>query len=117
MANIDFEQGENKIVTWTILYVPPFGGKYNGKLTVTNKRLIYEAKYEASILGTIAATSAYAPNSLGYSILPKEDILTVETAKNFLSKKVILSMKNGEKHIFDYGMLNIDKVAAAINQK
>ena len=117
MSNIELLQDENKINTWTLMYVPPSGGKFNGKLTITNKRLIYEAKYEASVLGTIAASSAYAPNSLGFSILPKDDILTVETSKNFLSKKSILTMKNGEKHTFNYGMLNIDKVVTAINQK
>jgi len=26
-------------------------------------------------------------------------------------------MKNGEKHIFDYGMLNIDKVVAAMTSR
>jgi len=116
MANIDFEQGENKIDTWTMNYVQPSGGGYNGKLTITNKRLIFEAKFKLNIIGS-ADISPYAPNSLGFCVLPKDDILTVETAKNFLHKKIILIMKNGEKHTFDYGMLNIDKVAAAINQK
>jgi hypothetical protein len=117
MSNFEIESGENKIDTWTIMYVPPYGGKYNGKLTVTNKRLIYEAKYEATVLGTLAASSPFAPNSLGVSILPKEDITLVEISKSFLSKKVIVNMNNGEKHIFDYGALGVDKVADAIKSK
>ncbi|MGA2297549.1 MAG: hypothetical protein ABSG15_08390 [FCB group bacterium] len=117
MGNFEIEPGENKIDTWTIMYVPPYGGKYNGKLTVTNKRLIYEAKYEATVLGTLVASSPFAPNSLGVSILPKDSITYVETTKSFLSKKVIVNMKNGEKHIFDYGALGVDKVEAAINAR
>jgi len=117
MSTFELEQGETKIDTWTLLYVPPSGGKFNGKLTITNKRLIYEAQYDASILGTIAASSAYAPSSLGYSSFPKDDIENIETSKSFLSKKAIITMKNGEKHIFDYGMLNIDKVVAAMTSR
>lgn len=32
------ENDEQIIDTFTILYIPPGGGKYNGKLTITNKR-------------------------------------------------------------------------------
>ncbi|MEO5946399.1 MAG: hypothetical protein ABIP79_06245 [Chitinophagaceae bacterium] len=37
---IEMQPNETKIDTWTILYIPPNGGRYNGKLTITNKRLI-----------------------------------------------------------------------------
>ena len=39
--NITLLPGEQKIDTWTILYQPPKGGKFNGKLLVTNQRLLY----------------------------------------------------------------------------
>ena len=41
--NITLQPGETKIDTWTLLYLPPNGGKYNGKLTITNQRLLYDA--------------------------------------------------------------------------
>ena len=31
----DMQPGETPIGTWTLFYIPPEGGKYNGKLTVT----------------------------------------------------------------------------------
>jgi len=34
--------GETAIDTWTLIYTPPGGGKYDGKLTVTNQRLLYK---------------------------------------------------------------------------
>jgi len=112
MSILKFDSVEYKIDSWTVLYIPPIGGKYNGKLTVTNVNLFYEAKFNVSV---IWENIFYAPSSSGLIVLPKKDILTTETQKNFLSKKIILTMKNGEKHIIDYGMLNIDKLVEAIN--
>jgi hypothetical protein len=37
---INLQPGEASIDTWSLLYLPPNGGKYNGKLTVTNQRLL-----------------------------------------------------------------------------
>jgi hypothetical protein len=51
---IELLPGEAKIDTWTIMYMPPGGGKYNGKLTVTNKRLLYDAKYDVSAKGLLS---------------------------------------------------------------
>ena len=45
---------EQAIDTWTLLYIPPGGGKYNGKLTITNKRLLYDAKYDVSARGLLS---------------------------------------------------------------
>ena len=109
--------GETEIDTWTILYVPPKGGKYNGKLTVTNKRLLYDAKFDATFGGMIEEALFVKLGSEGYVIIPKDRIKNMEVKKSFLSKKVILTLDNGEIHTFDYGALNVDKVAEAINQK
>ena len=50
---IELQPGETKIDTWTLLYTPPGGGKYNGKLTITNQRLLYDAKYDVSAKGLL----------------------------------------------------------------
>ena len=49
--------------------------------------------------------------------IPKDMITNVEVKKSFFKKKVMLTLDTGEVHTFDYGMLPIDKVAAAIEQK
>ncbi len=116
-TKFQLEPGENEIDTWTILYIPPKGGKYNGKLTVTNKRLLYDAKFDVSFGGMIEETLFVKFGSEGYVVIPKERIKNTEVKKSFLSKKVILTLDNGEVHTFDYGALNVDKVAEAINQK
>ena len=50
---IDMMPNETVIDTWTILYETPTGGKYNGKLTVTNRRLLYDAKFDVSAKGML----------------------------------------------------------------
>lgn len=108
---------ENAIDTWTILYVPPGGGKYNGKLTVTNKRLLYDAKYDVSAKGLLSEALFVKWGSEGYLEIDKSQITDVQVEKSFLSKKVILTLSDGSKHTFNYGALNVDKVAEAIRSR
>lgn len=108
---------EQIIDTWTILYTPPGGGKYNGKLTVTNKRLLYDAKYDVSAKGLLSEALFVKWGSEGYLEINKSDIKDVKAEKSFLAKKAIVSLSDGSQHTFNYGMLNIDKVVDAINAR
>ncbi len=105
---------EQVIDTWTLLYSPPGGGKYNGKLTITNKRLLYDAKYDVSAKGLLAEAMFIKWGSEGYLEISKSDIKEVRVEKSFLSKKAIVTLIDGSQHTFNYGALNIDKVAEAI---
>lgn len=49
--NIVWLSGEQEIGACTILYQPPKGGKYNGTLVVTYRRLLYDAKFDYSAKG------------------------------------------------------------------
>ena len=108
---------EQVIDTWTILYIPPGGGKYNGKLTITNKRLLYDAKYDVSAKGLLSEAMFIKWGSEGYLEINKTDITDVQVEKSFLAKKAILTLIDGSRHTFNYGALNIDKVVAAINAR
>lgn len=114
---IELQPDETKIDTWTILYIPPGGGKYNGKLTVTNKRLLYDAKYDVSAKGLLTEALFIKWGSEGYLEINKSAITDVQTEKSFLAKKAILTLTDGSKHTFNYGALNIDKLVVAINAK
>ena len=108
---------EQVIDTWTLLYSPPGGGKYNGKLTITNKRLLYDAKYDVSAKGLLSEAMFIKWGSEGYLEINKADIKDVQVEKSFLAKKAILTLSDGSKHTFNYGALNIDKAVAAINAR
>lgn len=115
--NITLQPGENKIDTWTLFYLPPGGGKYNGKLTVTNLRLLYDAQFDASFKGMVAEALTIKWGSEGYMEIDKKDIQSVEVQKKLLSKRAILTLTDGSVHTFDYGALNIDKCVAAIEAR
>jgi hypothetical protein len=106
---IDLRPGEHTIDTWTLFYLPPGGGKYNGKLTVTNQRLLYDAKLDASLLGVLSHHLVE-----GQLAIEKSAIAGVEVERKLFSKKAILTLGDGSRHVFDYGAMNIDKCVAAI---
>jgi len=116
MIKLDLQPGETKIDTWTILYYPPGGGKYNGKLTITNRRLVYDAKFDVSAKGYLPEALFVKWGSSGYLEFEKSDIVQVEVTKNFLNKKAVLTLTDGSKHVFNYGVMNINKLVDAINR-
>lgn len=111
---IELQPNEIKIDTWAILYIPPNGGKYNGKLTITNKRLLYDARFDVSAKGLLSEALFTKWGSEGYLEISKADIKDVQVEKNFLAKKAIVTLTDNSKHTFNYGALNVDKVAEAI---
>jgi GRAM domain len=111
---IELQPNETKIDTWAILYIPPNGGKYNGKLTITNKRLLYDAKFDVSAKGLLSEALFIKWDSEGYLEINKADIKDVQVEKNFLAKKAIVTLTDNSKHTFNYGALNVDRVAEAI---
>ncbi len=112
--DIKLRDGETKIGDWTLFYLPPNGGKYNGKLTVTNQRLLYDAKFDASFKGMIEEAVFIKWGSEGFMEIEKSDIKGTEVQKKLLSKRCIVTLNDGSVHTFDYGALNIDKCAEAI---
>jgi hypothetical protein len=115
--NITLQPGETKIDTWTLLYLPPNGGKYNGKLTITNQRLLYDAMFDVSFKGMVAEAVFVKWGSEGYLEIDKKDISGLEVAKKLFSKSCTLTLSDGSMHKFDYGAMNIDKVVAAIEAR
>lgn len=114
---IPLQGGESRIDSWTLLYTPPTGGKYNGKLLVTNQRLIYDAKLDVSAKGLVDELLFVKLGSAACVIIPKERIRSVERKKSLFAKQVVLTLDDHSQHVFNYGMLNIDPVAAAIEQR
>lgn len=114
---VEMQVNENKIDTWTILYSNPQGDKYNGKLTVTNKRLIYDAQFDVSARGIIEESLFLKFGSEAYIVIPKERIKDITAEKSFFAKKAVVTLDDGSKHTFNYGMLNIDPVIEALKAK
>ena len=115
---IELQPGESILHEQVLFYVPETGQKLNGKLTVTNQRILYEAKYEASLVGTVKSTLVFTWGAdYGLLEIPKSMVASVAVEKKMLSKKAIVTLTDGSKHTFDAGALGIDKAAEAIQTK
>jgi hypothetical protein len=117
MSTQNFELLPNELLidTWALNYIPPNGGKFNGKCRVTNLHLIFEALIDYSASAILFKGMYLKPGSL--LIIKKEDIKTIDTKKGFLSKQIILTLENGEKHTLDRGAMGIEDIINAINKK
>jgi len=113
---IELEYGEAELGSWTLNYIPPSGGRYTGKLIVSDRRLLFDAKFDTSLTGTLGELLIMS-GSHRYLSIPKGNIRSVDVKRSMLKKKVIVTLYDGTEHTFDYGMLSVDKVAAAIQQR
>lgn len=117
------------IGTWTVNYVPEEGGRYTGTLEVRDDGLYFDTAYESSnktiikaiFLDTAAFAAAGGHNIYRYSNdekavvdLPAAEIVGVEAAKKGMTKRAVVTMKGEEQCVFDYGMLSVKKLVAAI---
>jgi hypothetical protein len=115
--NIEFQPGEMKVDTWTIMYTPPTGTVFRGKLTITNKRLLYDTKMDSSVKNLLPGSTLIKWGREGLMEIDKADITDLQVEINFMSKRVIVTLTDGSRHIFNYGALNIDRIFAAIQKK
>ena len=58
MGAFTFEPDEEELGSWTVNYKPPWGGRYTGKLFVTDRRLLYDAKFDTSAMGIATSSPA-----------------------------------------------------------
>jgi len=120
MANLEkgvLREGENLIDKWAINCLPDGGGKYLGNLWVTNQRLLFEASYDATLDGLLDSFAGGSGVAEGVLILEKKDIQSAKKEGSFFKKKVVINMKDGKTHTFDYGMLSVDKLLEAVMQR
>lgn len=119
----------HELGTWTINYLPEEGGRYTGKLTVTKEKLVFASLYESSNktivkaifldVSTFVAVGGHTvyrysnDDEVGIE-LPAAEIVRVEAARKGLMKRAVVTMDGGQQFVFDYGMLSVKKLVAAI---
>ncbi len=114
---------------WTINYIPEEGGRYTGKIRVSEEEIRFVSLYESgnkTIVKAIfldVATFAAAGGHMVYRYsndkeavvaMPVGEITSVKAAKKGLFKRVVITMKNKEVFTFDYGLLSVVKLVESI---
>ena len=115
--------------SWTINYIPAEGGRYTGKLEVGADGLRFESLYESSNktvikaifldVSTFAAAGGhtvyrYSNDETAIVELPSDEISAVKGTKKGFMKRAVVTMSNGEEFVFDYGMLSVKNLVAAV---
>ena len=116
MAKFEPIEGEKELGDWIINYRPPGGGRFTGDLRVTDRRLLFDAKFNTSILGTFKELFIVS-GSHQYLSIPKDSIASAVMQKKFLSKRVVVTLENSQQHVFDYGLFSVKRLHAAINER
>jgi hypothetical protein len=127
MAKIKFdvEQGEEKVGQWTIHYLPSTGGKFAGKLLVTDRRILFDPLNPKQDLSLATAIDALRVGGIvgdhfrnywdGEGLkIPRADVQSVEKRRSSMMKQVAVKLADGQEFVFDYGLLSVDKLAAAL---
>jgi hypothetical protein len=118
-----------KLGEWAVNYLPEEGGRYTGKLAVTDEQVAFRSLYESSNKTIVKAifldVSSFAAAG-GHSVyrysnddearveLPIAEIAGVKATKKGLLKQTVVTMADGQEFVFDYGMLSVKKIVAAI---
>ncbi len=115
---------------WTINYIPEEGGRYTGKIKVGEKELRFVSLYESSNktivkaifldVATFAAAGGhtvyrYSNNDEAVVALPAGEIASVDAARKGLFKRIVITMKDGQVFVFDYGLLSVAKLVERIS--
>jgi hypothetical protein len=106
--------GEEVIDSWMLQYTPPGGEKLDGLCTVTNQRIFCAMKGGFETAQVPGEVFSYETGKGRCVVIAKNRISQVETVRTALEKRVVITLENGQQHEFNYGALNIDRIAEAI---
>lgn len=113
MKAIALLPGERRLGAWTLNYLPPAGGRFTGPLVVTDRRLLFQARFDASPGGVLKELAPFR-DTRGLVSIPKERVRRVEKQGRVYRRQVAVTLDNDETHVFDRGLMGVDKLAAAI---
>lgn len=113
MKAIELLPGERRLGAWTLNYLSPWGGRYAGPLVVTDRRLLFQPRFDASPGGVLKGLAPFR-DTRGLVAIPRERVRGVEKGGRFPRRQVAVILDNGERHVFDRGLMGVDKLAAAI---
>ncbi len=113
MKAIELLPGERRLGAWTLNYLPPAGGRYAGPLVVTDRRLLFQARFDASPGWALKGLAPFR-DTRGLLAIPRERVRRVEKRGRFPRRQLAIILDDGETHLFERGLLGVDRLAAAI---
>ncbi len=121
----DLEPGEAKVGKWTINYLPPTGGKFVGKMLITDRRILFAPQNPKQDNSLAAAIDDFPVDGVrgggkrnrwdGESLsISRADVRSIEKRRSGIMKQVVVTLADEQEYVFDYGVLSVDKLAATL---
>ena len=114
MAELTLEAGEVQQGAWTTNFLPHGGGRYTGRLVITDRRVAFESKFDTSLGGALENVLFKDPGGGDFIVIPREQIAKIEAKKCLLNKRVMLTLDDSQVHTIDNGAMSVDKIVAAL---
>jgi hypothetical protein len=114
---VELEPGEVEVGNWILNLRPSSGGVLSGKMTVTNTRLLFEAKSDISVSGLVDRMGVIAGGKPGLLAIRKADIRDIALNKSFLRKQFVVVLADGATLAFDRGVMSIEAVLDAVRAR
>jgi hypothetical protein len=109
MSTIKLNENEKTIDSWTLNYIPSFGGRYVGNLIITDKSVYFEADFSVEL-----ACNAVKSVEGGISF-SREDIKSIKAVKKFwIFQRVEIELNDGTTHTFDRGVMSVRGIIDAL---
>ena len=110
MSDDNLMNGEPIIDQWTLNYLPSDGGRYVGKLVVTDQSVYFMAQFSVEFSGDAVQSAE------GGIRIPKSAITKVEAkTKMWIFKRAHLHLSDGTVHVLDRGAMSVAPIIEAIN--
>jgi hypothetical protein len=103
---------------WMTTLLPHGGGRYQGKLIVTNQRILFTG----SLNITYAGTKYYEKCCIGDKVIrqcieiKRKQIQEIEVKACFMSKKIVIHLTCGAAYVIDHGGASITRLINAITE-
>ena len=105
---------------WSVNCAPPYGRLIVGKLTVTDRRVLFDPQTNAGGVGAMlfSLVGRAAWKRKNTLIIDKTQILSAEKESSILGPRVAVQLADGLTVRFDRGVvLGVDDIVAAIQQR
>ncbi len=114
MAGLTLDPGEIEKGSWTTNFLPDGGGRYTGKLVITDRRVVFMSQFDTSLSGSLRNIMTHDPGGGDIIAIPRDRIADIAVKKSLLNKKVLLTLDDGDVHTIDMGAMSVDKIVAAL---
>lgn len=125
---MDAQLGETKIGSWYVALVDTNGSEITGELTVTDRRLYFHPTMNLSSAALLSHNPLLGGALLignqsqvfkdSYTrVIGKDEIVSVSVDKGFIKSKLRVTVASGITHVFSRGVMSMDPIVAAIQQR